>query len=278
MHILSEFDWTGLIESNLPVIIKYGLKAIGALILILIGLRVAGWLSHLVKIFVVRSHAVDDTLGSFFASLVRWIMTAAVFIAALEVFGFQVTSFVTVLGALTLTIGLSLKGALGNIASGVMIMLFRPYSLGEYIEVAGVEGTVRDINLFQTILATADNIKIIVPNSQAIEGIIKNYQGYATRRIDLIFSIDYSDSMDKAMTVIEGVIMADERVLSSPAPVVRIDKLGPSSVDITARSWVRTGDYLEVKWALTKQVKSALDQAGITIPYPHTVLVQKDST
>lgn len=278
MDSFSEIDWQGLITNNLPIIGKYGLKALGALILILIGLRVAGWLSRLVKRYVVKSDAVDDTLGSFFASLVRWFMTAAVFIAALQVFGVQATSFVAVLGALTLAIGLSLQGALGNIASGVMIMLFRPYSLGEYIEVAGVEGTVRDINLFQTILATSDNIKIIVPNSQAIEGIIKNYQGYATRRIDLIFSIDYADNMDKAMNVIESVIKADERILSTPAPVVRIHQLGPSSVDITTRSWVRTDDYWEVKWELTKRVKSALDEAGLSIPYPHTVLVQKQGT
>ncbi len=278
MNGLTEFDWQGLVLDNLPIITEYTLKVLGAFIVILIGLRVAGWLSRLVKNYVIKSDAVDDTIGSFFASLVRWFVTAAVFIAALQVFGVPATSFVAVLGALTLAIGLSLQGALGNIASGVMIMLFRPYSLGEYIEVAGVEGTVRDINLFQTVLATSDNIKIIVPNSQAIEGIIKNYQGYATRRVDLIFSIDYSDNMDKAMNVIENAIRADKRVLRTPVPVVRIHQLGPSSVDITTRSWVRTDDYWEVKWELTKSVKSALDEAGLSIPYPHTVLVQKQGT
>ena len=174
-------------------VLGFGAKAVGALIVLLIGLRVAGWLGRLVRSISMQQESIDDTLGNFFGSMVRWAVTAAVFIAVLQVFGVPATSFVAILGALTLAIGLSLQGALGNIASGVMIMIFRPYRLGDYIEAAGAAGTVKDINLFQTVLATPDNVQIMVPNSQAIDGVIKNFSGYTTRRVDVMFGIDYGD-------------------------------------------------------------------------------------
>lgn len=275
MDWLNEIDWNQQLADHWPVLASYALKVVGAFFVIIIGLRIAGWLANLVKKQAMKRETVDQTLGSFFASLVRWFMTAAVFIAALQVFGVQATSFVAVLGALTLAIGLSLQGALGNVASGVMIMLFRPYSLGNFVEIAGEQGTVKEINLFQTILATTDNIQVIVPNSQAIDGVIKNYAGYNTRRIDLTIGVDYGDGLDKAISVIEGVVNANSSVLDDPAPVVRVDELGASSVDITVRSWVNTPDYHETKWALTKTIKETLDREGISIPYPHTVMVQK---
>jgi len=209
---------------------------------------------------------------------VRWFLTAATLIAALQLFGVQATSFVAILGAMTLAIGLSLQGALGNIASGIMIMLFRPYSVSEYVEIAGVGGTVKEINLFQTILASPDNVKIVVPNSQAISGVIRNYAGYPTRRVDLMFGIDYGDGIENALSVIERTVKADPRVLADPAPVVRVHALGASSVDIIARPWVKTPDYWEAHWALTRAVKEALDAAGISIPYPHQVNVTKQAS
>ena len=149
-----------------PFLVQFGLRALGALVVLIIGLRVAGWLGGLVRGLALKSESIDDTLGNFFGSLVRWAVTAAVFIAVLQVFGVPATSFVAILGALTLAIGLSLQGALGNIASGVMIMIFRPYKLGDYVEIAGEAGSVKDINLFQTVLATPDNEQVMVPNSQ----------------------------------------------------------------------------------------------------------------
>lgn len=257
------------------LIIDSSIKVIGALLLILIGLRIAGWLGNLVRKEALKRESIDDTLGSFFGSLVRWAVTAAVLIAALQVFGVQATSFVAILGALTLAIGLSMQGALGNIAAGTMIMLFRPYKLGDYIEAAGVAGSVKDINLFQTVLATPDNVKILVPNSQAIDGVIKNYSGYDRRRVDVTFGIDYDDDIDTAIATITQIIDADNRVLRDPEPFVKVTNLGDSSVDITTRSWVRSGDYWDVKFDLTRQVKDALDAAGVSIPYPHTTMVQK---
>ncbi len=256
-------------------ILGFGLKAIGALVVIVIGLRIAGWLGKLVRDQARARETIDDTLGSFFGSLVRWAMTAAVFIAALQVFGVQATSFVAILGALTLAIGLSMQGALGNIAAGVMIMIFRPYALGDWIETAGEAGTVAEITLFQTVLTTVDNVRIMVPNGKAIDGVIKNYSAYETRRVDLTFGIDYDDNMDTAIATIRSVIEADNRVMREPEPFVKVTGLGDSSVDISTRSWVKAGDYWDVRFDLTKQVKQALDGAGISIPYPHTTMVQK---
>ncbi|MEO0714089.1 MAG: mechanosensitive ion channel domain-containing protein [Pseudomonadota bacterium] len=262
-------------EAHSGAILAFGLKALGALAVILIGLRIAGWLGNTVKSQAIKRETIDDTLGTFFGSLVRWFVTAAVFIAALQVFGVQATSFVAILGALTLAIGLSLQGALGNIASGVMIMIFRPYKLGDYIELAGVAGTVKEISLFQTILATVDNVKIMVPNTQAIDGVIKNYSGYPMRRVDMTFGIDYDDDFEKAKRLILDIIDADDRIKSDPAPFVRVSNLGDSSVDIVTRGWVAAGDYWDVAFDLREKVKSALDAAGISIPYPHTTMVQK---
>ena len=256
-------------------VLGFGAKAIGALIVLIIGLRVAGWLGRLVRSISMKQESIDDTLGNFFGSMVRWAVTAAVFIAVLQVFGVPATSFVAILGALTLAIGLSLQGALGNIASGVMIMIFRPYKLGDYVEAAGAAGTVKDINLFQTVLATVDNVMIMVPNSQAIDGVIKNYSGYTTRRVDITFGIDYGDDIDKAIGIIKSIVDADDRIMRDPEPFAKVVNLGESSVDIATRNWVQASDYWDVKFDLTKNIKEAFDQQGISIPYPHQVEIVK---
>ncbi|MCR9193696.1 MAG: mechanosensitive ion channel [Hyphomonas sp.] len=257
-------------------VVGFGAQAVGALVVLIIGLRVAGWLGGLVRSIALKQENIDDTLGNFFGSMVRWAVTAAVFIAVLQVFGVPATSFVAVLGALTLAIGLSLQGALGNIASGVMIMIFRPYKLGDYVEAAGAAGTVKDINLFQTVLATPDNVQIMVPNSQAIDGVIKNYSGYATRRVDVTFGIDYGDDIDKAIGIIKSIVDADKRILRDPEPFAKVVNLGDSSVDIATRNWVNASDYWDVKFDITRQVKEAFDQQGISIPYPHQVEIVKE--
>lgn len=256
-------------------ILGFGAQTVGALIVLIIGLRVASWLGRLVRSISLKQENIDDTLGNFFGSLVRWAVTAAVFIAVLQVFGVPATSFVAVLGALTLAIGLSLQGALGNIASGVMIMIFRPYRLGDYIEAAGAAGKVKDINLFQTVLATPDNIQVMVPNSQAIDGVIKNYSGYPTRRVDVTFGIDYGDDIDKALAIIASVVDADKRIMRAPEPFAKVVNLGDSSVDIATRNWVAAADYWDVKFDLLKKIKIAFDQQGISIPYPHQVEIVK---
>ncbi len=275
MEQLENIDFAALWTEYWPVIMMGALKVVGALFVLIIGLRIAGWLASSVRKHTSKRPGVDETLGSFFGSVVRWFATAAVFIASLQVFGVQATSFVAILGALTLAIGLSLQGALGNIASGVMIMLFRPYKMGDFVEIASVNGTVKDINLFQTILATVDNVKIIIPNTEAIDGIIKNFSGYDTRRCDITFGIDYDDDMDKAIEIIMGFAQADERVLKDPEPFVKVVNLGDSSVDIQARLWCQAADLWDLKFETTKKVKAAFDEQGISIPYPHRTIVQK---
>lgn len=270
-----DVDLFVLATQYLPLLLSFCLRVVGAFIVLLFGLRLAVRLGGFVRDLANQQPQIDPTLGAFFGSLVRWAITAAVLIAVLQVFGIPATSFVAVLGALTLAIGLSLQGALGNIAAGVMIMIFRPYKLDDYIEVAGVSGSVRDINLFQTVLATIDNIMIMVPNSQAIDGIIKNYGGYTTRRVDTRFSIDYSDNIDQAIGVIRSVINEDQRVFSDPEPFVKVVNLGESSVDIETRLWVNASDFFGVKFDLLKNVKEAFDVNGITIPYPHRVEVKR---
>lgn len=257
-------------------ILGFGAQVVGALIVLIVGLRVAAWLGGLVRKVSLRRENIDDTLGNFFGSMVRWAVTAAVFIAVLQVFGVPATSFVAILGALTLAIGLSLQGALGNIASGVMIMIFRPYKLDDYVEAAGVAGTVKDINLFQTVLATPDNVQIMVPNSQAIDGVIKNYSGYSTRRVDITFGIDYGDDIDKALSVIASVVNADSRIMRDPEPFAKVVNLGDSSVDIATRNWVAAKEYWDVKFDLTRKIKEAFDEQGISIPYPHQVEIVKE--
>lgn len=270
-----ELDVQMLWEQYGPWVVSGALKVLGALLVLMIGMRIGRWLGNLVRKISLRHERIDNTLGNFFGSLVRWAFIAMSVIASLQVFGVQATSFVAVLGALTLAIGLSLQGALGNIASGVMIMVFGPYKLDDYIELAGVSGTVKDINLFQTVLATPDNIKIMVPNSQAISGVIKNYSGYPTRRIDTVFSIDYEDDMDKALEIIAGIVAADARILKDPDPFVRVTNLAASSVEITVRVWAKADDYWPIRFDLLKIGKERLDAAGISIPYPHTTMVQK---
>lgn len=273
---MDNIDFAALWAEYGDAVIGFGVQAVGALIVLIIGLRVAGWLGGLVRSIALQQENIDDTLGNFFGSMVRWAVTAAVFIAVLQVFGVPATSFVAVLGALTLAIGLSLQGALGNIASGVMIMIFRPYKLGDYIEAAGAAGTVKDINLFQTVLATPDNVQIMVPNSQAIDGVIKNFSGYSTRRVDVTFGIDYGDDIDKAIGIIKSIVDADQRIHRDPAPFAKVVNLGDSSVDIATRNWVDASDYWDVKFDLTRQVKEAFDQQGISIPYPHQVEIVKN--
>ena len=275
MEQLQNIDYAELWAEYWPIIMSGALKVFGALFVLIVGLRIAGWLSNAVRTQISKRPGVDETLGSFFGSVVRWFATAAVFIASLQVFGVQATSFVAVLGALTLAIGLSLQGALGNIAAGVMIMLFRPYKMGDYIEIDGQAGTVKDINLFQTILATVDNVKIIVPNTQAIDGPIKNFSGFATRRCDILYGIDYDDDMDKAIGIIKSFVDRDERILQDPEPFIRVVNLGDSSVDIQARLWCATSDYWPLKFDMIKQVKEEFDRQGISIPFPHRTIVEK---
>ena len=246
-----------------------------ALIVLILGWILAGALGGLVKRRVNSTPQIDPTLGNFLASAVKWVVLAIVLVAVLGIFGIQATSVVAILGAASLAIGLALQGTLSDLAAGVMLVLFRPYKLGQYVDIGGTAGTVKDLNLFTTELVTPDNVQIIVPNGQAWGAIITNYSAHDTRRCDLTFGIDYGDDADKAMQILLDTAKADGRVHGDPEPWARVTKLGDSSVDITARLWCDAGDYWDLKFTLTKAVKEAFDKGGISIPYPHQVEIQK---
>ena len=250
---------------------------LGAAAAILVfGLWAAGRVKAFIRKRVENNARIDKTLGGFFASIAYYVVIAFVVIAVLNRFGVQTTSLVAMLGAATLAIGLALQGTLGNVAAGVMIILFRPYKSGDYVEVGGYAGTVKDINIFTTELATPDNVQIILPNGICWGEAIKNYSAHATRRCDITFGISYEDDIAKAIDVILAVVKSDDRFLSDPAePWVRVVNLGDSSVDLQLRAWVNAADYWEAKFATTRAVKEAFDAAGIEIPYPHRVEIQK---
>jgi len=246
-----------------------------AMVVVIIGWIAAGWVSRTIRKRVLSSDALDDTLGSFVASIVRWLILLIVFVAVLGIYGIEATSLVAVMGAATLAIGLALQGTLSDLAAGFMLVLFRPYSIGQYVSIGGTGGTVKDLNLFFTVLVTPDNVQITLPNGKAWGAIITNYSANETRRLDLTFGIDYADDPDKAIQIILDVANADERIHQDPEPWVRLVNLGDSSVDIGSRLWCDTGDYWELKWHMLKTVKAEFDKQGISIPYPHQVLVQR---
>ncbi len=246
-----------------------------ALVVLVLGWIIAGWISAVVRKRINASKHIDPTLGNFAASVVRWVLLAVVAIAVLGIFGIQATSLVAMLGAATLAIGLALQGTLSDIAAGFMLILFRPYKIGQVVDIGGTTGTVKDLNLFVTELATPDNVQIIVPNGQAWGSVITNFSHHETRRVDLVFGIDYGDSADAAKEIILQQIAADPRALKDPEPWVRVTNLGDSSVDLTTRVWCDAADYWELKFALTQGVKEAFDAKGISIPYPHSVEIKK---
>ncbi len=267
--------------ANMPTafepLVALGLNILKALVFLILGWIVAGWLSRFVRRRVEASETIDSTLGVFFSSIVRYLILAAVVIATLQTFGFQVTSLVAMLGAATLAVGLALQGTLSHLAAGVMLVFFRPYKIGDFVEVGGNTGSVTDLNLFTTELTTADGVKIYLPNGEAWGKPISNFSTNPKRRCDITFGIDYADDIDKAIAIILDVVKADGRFLDEPAaPWVRVVNLGESSVDIQLRAWCASGDLWEAKFATMKAVKEAFDTGGISIPYPHTTLDSRE--
>ncbi|MGD9864751.1 MAG: mechanosensitive ion channel family protein [Pseudodonghicola sp.] len=264
------------VTDGIGVLTPLIINAAKALVVLILGWTAAGALGGMVRRRINKTPHIDPTLGNFVASLVKWVILAMVLVAVLGIFGIQATSIVAVLGAASLAIGLALQGTLSDLAAGVMLVIFRPYKLGQFVDIAGTTGTVKDLNLFTTELATGDNVQIIVPNGKAWGAIITNYSAHPTRRVDLTFGIDYTDDIDRAMAIILETARADGRVHEDPAPWVRVTNLGDSSVDITARLWCDAAEYWDLKFTLTKAVKEAFDKGGISIPYPHQVEVRKD--
>ncbi len=215
-----------------------------------------------------RRGGMDDMLSNFLGHILYTVFLVVVVIAALDHLGVQTTSLLAIFGAAGLAIGLALKDSLANFSSGVMLILFRPFKVGDFIEAAGTAGVVECVNIFNTVLRTGDNREVIVPNGQIYGGTIINVTARPTRRIDMVFGIGYEDDIRTAKRLIEEVIASDERILADPAPVITVAELGDSSVNLNVRPWVKTGDYWAVRSDLLQNIKAAFDANGISIPFP----------
>jgi small conductance mechanosensitive channel len=250
------------------VLATYGINVVGALVIIVVGFMVAGWARRTLERTLSRSGKMDPTLVRFFGSLVRYAIIAFVIIAALQRFGVEATGLVAVFGAAGLAIGLALQGTLSNVAAGVMLLMFRPFKIGDFVDTGGKVGTVKEVGLFTTELATGDNVKVIVPNGQIWGSAISNFSANPTRRVDLMMGIDYGDNIDTAMATINRVIGEESRALTDPESTVAVAELADSSVNIVVRVWVNSADYWGVRWDLTKKLKEQLEADGISIPFP----------
>ena len=255
----------------LVYVTTYGLKIIGAIVILVLGWVAAGIGRRIVRKMLKKSKA-ETSIISFFASLTYFLILTFTILAALAKFGIQTASFVAVIGAAGFAIGFALQGSLANFAAGVLILVLRPFKAGDFITGAGESGTVKEILLFTTVLATPDNVKIMVPNGKLFGDTIKNVSAYDTRRIDLVIGIGYSSDMQKAYDVIMDVIKGDSRILPDPAPQVAVAELADSSVNFVVRPWVKREDYWSVRFDVTRKIKEAFDKNDIEIPFPQHVV------
>lgn len=260
------------LDIDIPTLINdyalpWGIKIALALIIFIIGRMAVAVVIKMVR-KVLQARGMDDILVSFLTSILRWVLLLFVIIAALSQLGVDTTSLVALLGAAGLAIGLSLQSSLSNFASGVMLIIFRPFAKGDFVEAGGASGVIEQISIFTTTMRTPDNKEVIVPNGAIIDNNITNYSARDTRRIDMVFGIGYDDDIRKAKALLEEIVAADERVLAEPAPVIAVSELADSSVNFVVRPWAKTSDYWAVQWDTTEAVKLRFDEAGISIPYP----------
>ena len=256
---------------------EYGLDVVAAIVILIVGVWIAGRVEAVIKKALGRAKRVDAMLVSFFASAGRYLVLIFVGVAVLGRFGIETTSLIAVLGAAGLAIGLALQGTLSNVAAGVMLLIFRPFKVGDFIEGGGHAGTVKTLNLFFTELATPDNIQIVVPNSDVWGTSIRNFSTHAERRVDFLIGVSYDTDLDQAMAALNDVIAAEPRIKSDPEPMVAVSELGDSSVNFVVRVWTQNADYFPVRFDMTKAIKEKLDAEKISIPFPtQTLHVIKD--
>lgn len=248
-------------------VITYSPKILMALVVLLVGLRIISWMGKLMSKGM-EKRGTDTTLRPFIVSLVSWILKAVLFISVIQMMGVATTSFVAVLGAAGLAVGLALQGTLGNFAGGALILLFKPYKVGDLIESQGHLGVVKEIQIFTTILLNPQNRTIILPNGAVSNGDITNYTKEGKLRVDMTVGISYESDMKKAKDVLLKVLTDDGKVLKDPAPFVGVSELADSSVNLAVRPWATPGDYWDVYFGVTEKCKEALDANGITIPFP----------
>jgi len=257
------------IEAMTQIVSTWGLRVLGALLLLVVGWMICKAVRRSAR-KALQATRIDATLVPFASSLIYYSLLTFLILAVLSLFGIQTTSFIAVLGAAGLAVGFALQGTLGNFASGVMLLIFRPFRVGDYVEAGGTAGTVQEIGIFATTLHSPDNVRIVVPNSAVHGSIVKNYSHNETRRNDMVFGISYGDDIGKAIEVIHRVVTSDERVLTDPAPVIAVAELADSSVNLVVRPWCRGPHYWDLRFELTRRVKEELEAAGCSIPFPQT--------
>lgn len=266
---------------TIDFLINLGINAVAAVAILVAGWLVAAWAQRTVRKRAARSPVIDATLAMVLGKIARILVLIVTVIAVLNQFGVQTASLIALLGTAGLAIGLALQGALSNVAAGILLLVLRPFRVGDFVEFASTSGSVDEIGLFVTRMHTPDNVGLIVPNSQIWGSAIKNYAQNDTRRIDLTFGISYGDNMDKAVQLVTDLINADERFLKDPEPLVAVAELADSSVNIYARPWVRREDFFAAKLDLIRKVKERFDSEDISIPFPqhevHMVQMQPKS-
>jgi len=248
-------------------VIPWGLNILLALIIFIIGKFVVNIITKLIVKLLKRSQ-MDDILIDFVASILKTILLLFVVIAAMDQLGINTTSLVALLGAAGLAVGLALQSSLQNFAAGVMLIIFRPFKSGDFVEAAGISGVVEKISIFSSTLRTGDNREVIVPNGSIYGGVIVNFSARDTRRIDMVVGIGYESDIKQARNTLQSLIDADERILKDPEPVIAVAELADSSVNFVVRPWVNSADYWAVKFDLTEKIKLSFDEQGISIPYP----------
>jgi small conductance mechanosensitive channel len=261
------FDWAEVWTMIQTTGVDFGINLITAIVIFFVG----KWVVNLVvkgMLKAMQKSEVDTTLRRFVANLARMLLMLFVIIAAIGALGVKTASLVALIGAAGLAVGLALQGSLSNFAAGVLIVLFRPYKVGDWIEGGGVSGSVEEVQILTTVLKTGDNKRVIIPNSQIMGTTITNYSANDTRRVDLVVGVSYSDDLDKVRKELQDLVAAEDRILDDPAVTIAVSELADSSVNFVLRPWVRTEDYWGVYFDLTEAVKKRFDEVGISIPFP----------
>lgn len=261
----------GDLQESLPGLMEmvsaWGIKVLGALAVLIIGRMIAGIVRRMTVKGMERAQ-LDTTLIPFLSGMVYYLLLTLVIIAVLGLFGVPTAQFVAILGAAGLAVGLALQGTLANFAAGVMLLVFRPFRVGDFVEVAGTSGSVVAIRVFSTTMNTGDNVRIVVPNGTVWGSVIKNYSINDTRRNDMVVGVSYDDDLGKVIEIITGILKADSRVLQDPEALVAVDEMGDSSMNLVVRPWCKRDDYWGLRRDLTRKFKEKLERAGCSIPYP----------
>jgi small conductance mechanosensitive channel len=262
-----EADPEVLTQTLVTFVSTWGLRVVGALALLIIGRIVAGAVRRSTQRALERGQA-DPSLVPFLCSLAYYLTLAVVVVAVLNLFGIETASLIAILGAASLAVGLALQGTLSSFSAGVMLLVFRPFKVGDFVEAAGIAGAVDEIGVFSTTLNTPDNVRIIVPNSKIYGDVVKNYSTNDTRRNDIVLGVGYGDDLGRAIETVQRVLKEESRVLADPAPVVAVAELADSSVNLVVRPWCASADYWALRFDLTRRLKEEIEKAGCSIPFP----------